>query len=703
MTLFKRPLTLCAIAALLAGSSAQAQDTDYSLYGAPGLIEMPNARSAADAEIAASITYFTQQQRNSFTFQLTPRLSGTFRYAGLNGVAKRNGPGIRDTFDRSFDLRYRITDEGDYLPAIAIGLQDFLGTGFLSSEYIVASKQITPDIDVTGGIGWGRFGSQNGFTNPLGLLDAGFETRPELDFGRGGKISGNQFFRGDAALFGGVAWKYSDKLTLTAEYSSDAYTDESRLGTIDIKSPVNVGLTYRPRDGVELDLAYLYGSEIAAAVTLDLNPRDRALTSGLEPAPLPVRARGTSAAAAESWTATTPAPQALQAALADGGIRLLGLTTTGSTARVRYANETYRSEAQGLGRVARAMTQVLPDAVTTFILEPTQAGIALSSTTLQRADLERLENTANAADALRATAVTTDITGPAPTTVPDDRPAFTWGLSPYASLIVFNGNAPVQLDYGLGLRARYEVSPNLVIDGGIRQSALGKRELAEITEVENGYPNVRTSAGDYGIDGNPVITDLTVAHYGRPAANLYSRVSLGYLETMYGGVSTELLWKPVDSRLALGAELNYVMQRDTDMLFGFQDFDTVTGHLSAYYHFDNGFHGQVDVGRYLAGDWGATVALDREFDNGWKVGAYFTLTDMPFEDFGEGSFDKGIRITVPTDFFLGTASRRKVSTSLASLTRDGGARVDVDGRLYDIVRDGHTAGSLGDTWGRFWR
>ena len=45
---------------------------------------------------------------------------------------------------------------------------------------------------------------------------------------------------------------------------------------------------------------------------------------------------------------------------------------------------------------------------------------------------------------------------------------------------------------------------------------------------------------------------------------------------------------------------------------------------------------KVDAGRYLAGDWGATFALDREFDNGWKVGAYFTLTDMPFDEFGEG-------------------------------------------------------------------
>ena len=44
--------------------------------------------------------------------------------------------------------------------------------------------------------------------------------------------------------------------------------------------------------------------------------------------------------------------------------------------------------------------------------------------------------------------------------------------------------------------------------------------------------------------------------------------------------------------------------------------------------------------------------------------------------------DKGIRITVPTDFFLGNASRREVSTSLALSTRDGGTRVSVNGRIH---------------------
>ena len=163
-----------------------------------------------------------------------------------------------------------------------------------------------------------------------------------------------------------------------------------------------------------------------------------------------------------------------------------------------------------------------------------------------------------------------------------------------------------------------------------------------------------------------------------------------------------MLWKPVDSRLALGAELNFVKQRDFDQLFGFQDYQTTTGHLSAYYAFNNGFVGQIDAGRFLAGDWGASFALDRTFANGWKVGAYATFTNVSAADFGEGSFDKGLRFTVPLETVLGTPTAKKNTTTIRSLARDGGARLDVNGRLYDLVKDSHKP-ELRRDWGGFWR
>ena len=111
---------------------------------------------------------------------------------------------------------------------------------------------------------------------------------------------------------------------------------------------------------------------------------------------------------------------------------------------------------------------------------------------------------------------------------------------------------------------------------------------------------------------------------------------------------------------------------------------------------------QVDAGRYLAGDWGATFSLDRQFSNGWKVGAYFTLTDMPFDEFGEGSFDKGIRLSIPFEWALGTPSRNQSAAELRSLERDGGARLKVDGRLFEWVEEGH-GDAFANRWGKFWR
>ena len=128
----------------------------------------------------------------------------------------------------------------------------------------------------------------------------------------------------------------------------------------------------------------------------------------------------------------------------------------------------------------------------------------------------------------------------------------------------------------------------------------------------------------------------------------------------------------------------------------------MTGHASAYYDFGNDFEGAVDVGRYLAGDWGTTLRLDRTFANGWRVGAFATVTDVSAGDFGEGSFDKGIQFTFPLSWFTGSPTQKRVDTVIRPLLRDGGAKLDVRNRLYGLVSGYHDP-NLQDQWGRFWR
>jgi hypothetical protein len=124
--------------------------------------------------------------------------------------------------------------------------------------------------------------------------------------------------------------------------------------------------------------------------------------------------------------------------------------------------------------------------------------------------------------------------------------------------------------------------------------------------------------------------------------------------------------------------------------------------VSAYYKFDDGYAARLDAGRYLAGDTGATLTLSREFANGWRVGAFATKTNVSAARFGEGSFDKGIFFNIPLTWAIGSPNQNSVGTILRPIQRDGGAMLDVDGRLYDVVRSYHS-GELYGQWGRVFR
>jgi len=678
--------------------------TGYNTYGYPGLIDMPSAHGRPDGELAYTSSYFAGQWRNTLTFQMLPRLSASFRYSRLEDI--RPGPGgpvVDSRFDRSFSLQYRVLDETARRPAVAIGLNDFLGTGIYASEYVVASKTLGDSLRVTGGIGWGRLAGVSGFENPLAFFGDGFRERGTIDKPFGGEVNPENWFRGDAALFGGVEWQASDRLTLTAEYSSDANPNESP-SAFDRESPFNWGATYRIRPGVSLSAHYLYGTEVGVQVSMALDPKNPPQASGRDSAPPPVVPRDGGRVGGLDWPQTVDTQSGLRRdvarALEGQGIGLHALHLEGDMVRLEIENTTYPRAAQAVGRAARSLTGLMPAEIERFVIVPVSAGMAASEVEIARGDLEALEHELrNSARILERADIR-----PASSRTPafEGRyPSFEWGVAPYVTPSLFDPDDPVRADAGVEVSARFRPARGLEFSGAMRKKVLGNLDQSSRPST-SGLPHVRSDFNIYDRQGDPAITNLTGAYYFKPGTNFYGRVTAGYLEPMFGGVSAELLWKPVNSRFALGVEANYARQRDYDQLLGFQDYDVATGHVSAYWDMGGGYHGQVDAGRYLAGDWGATLSLDREFENGWRVGAFATLTDVPFEEFGEGSFDKGIRITIPISWITGQPTRDDYTATLRPVTRDGGARLQVEGRLYDRVRP-LQAPELQDGWGRFWR
>jgi len=696
------------------GGSGGASGGGYGVYGFPGLIDMPSAWMPPDGELAFTSSYFVNQARNTLTFQINPRLSGSFRYAQLYDVSPNaDGEVVDFRFDRSFSLQYRLLDEAGFRPAVVIGLNDFLGTGFYRSEFIVASRQIAPDLRLTAGLGWGRLAGVGGFSNPLSVLGDRFGVREARSSSQGGELELSNIFTGDAALFGGIEWQATDRLRLVAEYSSDDYPNEDPYTFVQ-RSPVNLGLSYDVSDNLRLAANYLYGSELGVQLTYAVNPADPPNGAGIEAAPLPV-VRRTALAAAQSWDQHRADYRADQIradyradqiststaeALAGQGIGLLSLQVAAGTARIAIENQDYTVFAQAVGRTARVLTWTLPPSVDQFEITLVERGMPVSVLTLARGDVEDLEHDLDGVwSGLTRTQIADapDPVQPAPGLYP----RLDWGFAPYLIPSLFDPDNPLRADAGIDLFAGFEPAPGLIFSGVLRQRVLGNRDEADRASTSP-LPRVRSESNLYGAAADTTIPRLTAAWYFRPGGNLFGRVTAGYLEPMFGGLSTELLWRRGTSPIALGAELNYAVQRDFDQLFGLQDYDVVTGHVSGYWDMGNGYHTQLDVGRYLAGDWGATFALDRAFENGWRVGVFATLTDVPFDTFGEGSFDKGIRLSIPLSWASGQATRDTTDLVIRPVWRDGGARLDVDGRLYDVIRPAQER-ALADNWGRFWR
>ena len=140
--LFMRRLTMTFIAAMFSVSSLASD------FGVTGLIDIPTARMASDGTLTTTAAIQSRTNSYAITYQATPWIEGTFRYTGFTKARVYS-------YDRNYEVKVRLWEERDYLPQVALGIRDLVGSGLWQSEYVVASKAVD-DFDFTLGLGWGR-------------------------------------------------------------------------------------------------------------------------------------------------------------------------------------------------------------------------------------------------------------------------------------------------------------------------------------------------------------------------------------------------------------------------------------------------------------------------------------------------------------------------------------------------------------------
>ena len=87
----------------------------------------------------------------------------------------------------------------------------------------------------------------------------------------------------------------------------------------------------------------------------------------------------------------------------------------------------------------------------------------------------------------------------------------------------------------------------------------------------------------------------------------------------------------------------------------------------------------------MAKDYGATLDLSREFSNGVRFGGWVTITNATKEEYGEGSFGKGIYFSIPFDELMASSTTRRANLAWTPLTRDGGASLARSYSLYSLT------------------
>ena len=80
--------------------------------------------------------------------------------------------------DKGFNVKVNYKPNNKLLPTnVALGLDDFAGTGFFSREYIVGTYDLN-SFKFTLGLGWGKYATENAFSNPFSKIITQLDTRP---------------------------------------------------------------------------------------------------------------------------------------------------------------------------------------------------------------------------------------------------------------------------------------------------------------------------------------------------------------------------------------------------------------------------------------------------------------------------------------------------------------------------------------------
>ncbi|WED24139.1 YjbH domain-containing protein [Vibrio sp. JC009] len=718
-TLFSTiPLSLSVNADVFKEPTLEVSQSDF---GGVGLMQAPSGRMAPEGEFNFGVTVNNEYHHASVSLQLLSWFETTIRYTMVQDLLYSSDAGFSgDTeyTDKGIDFKIRLWEESDWLPETSVGVRDFGGTGLFDGEYIAATKRYG-NLDFTLGMGWGYLGQRGDISSPLCELSEGFCSRDSSFKGSGGSVDFERWFRGPAAIFGGVEYQTPyEPLRIKVEYEGNDYSNDYPVaeGAVDMTqhTPWNFGLVYSPSYWADIRLSYERGDTVTFGVTAKTNFNE--LSQPWRDTPKPAYAPGSNAENPD-WDKIS------ELLASNAGFEQTQISVEGDTITVRGEPTKYRKLDSAHERAALILSQNRTKDIKTYTFVETNHSMDLRKTSydadafddyanngylgakLDDAKLDSVSQTSQSKESRRSELLS------------DSVEALDYGIEP--TLTQSLGSAETFYFYALGVTgsASYKLTNNLELSGSLYVNLADNYDKFNYTINDAGQiassstPRVRTLFRYY-VHDNPVrMNNLQLTWLDQLSDSIYYQGYGGYLESMFAGVGGEVLYRPKDSSWAVSIDANYVSQRDPDnwlSVYSDEYFEYgncasgvytpqcaahvlvkgKTGFLNLYYTPEyellKDTRLKLSMGQFLGQDKGVRMDFSKQFDSGVITGAYASFSNLTADEYGEGSFTKGFYISFPLDILTVKPSRSRAGFIWQPLTRDGGQMLY---RKYELFNE----------------
>lgn len=681
-------------------------------FGGTGLMQMPSGRVAEEGEFNIGVSFNEDYHQYNASIQLMSWLETTVRYTRVPDLLFSNDSnysGDNLYTDKGIDFKIRMWKEGYWLPETSVGIRDFGGTGLFDGEFIASTKRFG-NLDVTLGLGWGYLGQRGNVTNPFCKASSRYCTRPTDYKGSGGSVDFERWFKGPAAIFGGLEYQTPHKpLRLKLEYDGNDYSQDFPVTrgnkSLPQHTPWNVGLNYRLGNWGDAKFSYQRGDTFTIGLNIYTNFNDLHATWRDEP-------KQTISPNPNSTTDWVKVAKQLET---NAGYGQNTVSVEGDTVIVSGEQRKYRDRREALDRTAAILSNNTNPHIRVFKIIEQQDGMDLKQTTIDK------DNYLTAANYLTTEAKVEDsFTESEPEyiaaePIADTKERWDYGIEPVLKQSVGAPEAFYLYSLGVNAKSNLWLTDNIELGGSVYFNLVDNYDKFNYVEnsphVRNySTPRVRTMHRAY-VHDNPVrLNHLQLTWFEQPFEEVYTQMYGGYLEMMFSGIGGEVLYRPMNTNWAIGLDANLISQRDPDSWFGvysedyfFYDESTcntpvpacqayvlsqgITGHITGYYMpqwslLENSLF-KISGGKFLGQDIGARIDFSKQFKSGIIVGAFATFTDLTAEEYGEGSYNKGFYISIPMDIMTIKPSTSRAQISWEPITRDGGQMLRKQYNLFE--------------------